>query len=99
MAFDAGGPIVVLSQLPWGWFLPLSFVLVGIFLGRTGAASWWPAGLLIAGGVLFVTAVPARIDALAIGTAGVLVLALVPIGWSVLTGTSDRGATEAAASR
>lgn len=70
--------------LPWGWLGPVSFVATGILLWRTRAAPTWSALLLILGGILFISSRPARIEPLAIACDIVLVLALVPIGWSML---------------
>lgn len=78
--------IGMLAFLPWGLFAPLSLVLTGIFLWRTRTVSWWSGALLIVGGVLFVTARPARIEVIAMIGDGALILALVPIGWAMLTG-------------
>lgn len=78
--------IGILAFLPWGWFAPLSMVLVGAFLWRTRTVSWWSGALLIVGGILFVTARPARIEAIAMVGDSALILAMVPIGWAMLTG-------------
>lgn len=82
-AIDAQ-PIAILALLPWGWFAPLSLILVGIFLWRTRTTAWWNGALLIAGGVLFVASRPESIEVLALVADGVLILALVPIGLSML---------------
>lgn len=86
-------PVALLAWLPWGVLAPTSFVLIGIALWRTGTSAW-SGGLLVAGGVLFVVGRMERIGALALVTDGVLILALAPIGWAMLT-----GARTAAASR
>lgn len=78
-------PVAILALLPWGWFAPLSLILVGIFLWRTRTTAWWTCALLIAGGILFVASRPERINVLAMIADGVLILALVPIGWAMLT--------------
>jgi hypothetical protein len=83
-AISGAEPVVLLAFLPWGWFAPLAFILAGIFLWRARLVSWWSGALLIAGGVLFVTARPARVDLVAILGDGLLVLALVPIGLAML---------------
>ncbi|MGD9890725.1 MAG: hypothetical protein AB7R89_09035 [Dehalococcoidia bacterium] len=85
-AMTGGDAIAWLAFLPWGWFAPLTFVLSGIFLWRTHTVAPWTGILLIIGGVLFVTARPARIDVLAVTGDIVLVLALAPIGWSMFVG-------------
>lgn len=82
---QGGDAIGVLAFLPWGLLTPLTFVLVGILLWRTRTVEWWSGALLIAGGILFVASRPARIDPLAITADLVLVLALAPIGWAMLT--------------
>lgn len=79
-------PMAVLAFLPWGWFAPLSLVLVGSLLWRTRTTAWWTGALMVAGGVLFVASRPERINMLALVADGVLILALVPIGWAMLTG-------------
>lgn len=81
---EDGEAIGLLAFLPWGWFTPLAMVLVGAVLWRTRTVAWWSAALLILGGLTFISARPARIDALAIASDVVLVAALVPIGLAVL---------------
>lgn len=88
VAFDAvvdASPGALLAFLPWGWFAPLSMVLVGVALWRTGVVARWSAASLVAGGVLFVASRPERIDWLAMIGDGVLILALAPIGLALLT--------------
>lgn len=82
IAVDA---VAVFAWLPWGVFAPISLVLIGIALWRTRISAWSGA-LLIAGGVLFVVGRMERLGALALAADGVLVLALAPIGWAMLTG-------------
>lgn len=72
-------PIGLLAHLPWGWFTPLAFLLAGIFLWRTAVVPWWNGGLFVLGGVLFISARPARIDALAILTDIVLLADLMAL--------------------
>ena len=72
-------PISLLALLPWGWMGPVTFALAGAFLWRAGVVPWWNGALLILGGVLFVTGRPARIDAIAIITDVVLLVALTAI--------------------
>lgn len=79
-------PVAFFAWLPWGVFAPISLVLIGIALWRTHTSAWSGA-LLIAGGVLFVVSRMERIGALALVADGVLVLALAPIGWAMLTGS------------
>lgn len=93
---EGSDAIGMLAFLPWGWFVPLSLVLTGVFLWRTRTASWWSGALLIVGGVLFVTARPARIEVVAMLGDAALVLALAPIGWAMLTGARTRATTAAA---
>ncbi|GAA0437198.1 hypothetical protein Acor_50060 [Acrocarpospora corrugata] len=73
-----------LAFLPWGWLVPLSLVATGILLWRTRLAPAWSAALLVLSGVLFISSRPARIDQLALACDIALVIALVPIGWSML---------------
>lgn len=80
-------PVAILALLPWIWFAPVSLVLVGIFLWRTRTTAWWTGALLIAGGILFVVSRMERIGPLALVTDAVLIAALVPIGWAILTHT------------
>lgn len=70
--------------LPWGWLVPVSLVATGVLLWRTRLVPNWSAALLVLGGVLFISSRPARIEPLAIACDIALVLALVPIGWSML---------------
>jgi uncharacterized membrane protein YgdD (TMEM256/DUF423 family) len=87
-AIDAGGTagLSILAFLPWGFFGPVSMMVIGILLWRTRVTARWSAALLAVGGVLFVASRPERINLLALIADSVLVLALVPIGWSMLTG-------------
>lgn len=84
-AVAAHGPFVLLALLPWGWFAPLTFVLTGLMLWRTGAAARWSAVLLVLAGVLFIVGRPARIDAVSLAADVALVLAMVPIGWAMVS--------------
>ena len=77
----------VLAFLPWGLFTPVALVGTGLLLWRTRTAAPWIAALLVIGGVGFVTSRPARVDVLAVITDGALVVALVPLGWTILTRT------------
>lgn len=84
-------PVAILAFLPWGWFVPLSLVLAGIFLWRTRTVPAWNGVLLIAAGVLFVASRPERITLLAIASDVVLIAAMAPIGWAMLRTTTPRG--------
>ena len=81
--------------LPWGWLMPIALVATGILLWRTRVVPTWSAALLGLGGILFVASRPERINALALVGDATLVLALVPVGWSMVTGS--RTAVPAAA--
>jgi len=85
-AMTGGDAIAILAFLPWGWFVPLTFVLTGVMLWRTHTVAPWSGILLIIGGILFVASRPERINALALTGDVVLVVALAPIGWAMLTG-------------
>lgn len=82
---DGADAVGIFAFLPWGLFVPLTFVLTGIMLWRTRAVARWSSALFIASGIMFVSARPARIDVLALTADAVIVLALVPIGWAMLT--------------
>jgi hypothetical protein len=86
-AIDRGGAdaMLILAFLPWGFFGPITMLATGVLLWRTRTTPRWSAALLAAGGVLFVASRPERIDVLALIADGVLVLALLPIGWAMLT--------------
>lgn len=79
-------PLTFFAFLPWGWLAPVAFVATGILLWRTRTVPTWSALLLVLGGILFIASRPARIEPLAIACDIALVLALVPIGWSLLAG-------------
>jgi hypothetical protein len=78
---DGSGTILILAYLPWGWFAPLSLILIGIFLWRSRTTPWWTGALMIAGGVLFVVGQMERIGVIALIGDAVLLLAFAPIGW------------------
>ncbi|MPZ00129.1 MAG: hypothetical protein GEU97_19505 [Actinophytocola sp.] len=86
-------PVAILGFLPWGLFTPLSLLLVGLALWRTRTFPAWNGALLALGGVLFVAARPERINVLALIADGVLVTALVPIGWAMLRHARPAAAT------
>lgn len=73
----------VFAFLPWGLLTPLTFALIGWLVWRTRVAPPWVAGAFVLGGVLFVSGRPARIDAVAIATDVVLVLAFLGIARSL----------------
>ncbi|MFD0856957.1 hypothetical protein ACFQ07_32300 [Actinomadura adrarensis] len=79
-------PIGVFAFLPWGLLAPLTFVLTGLLLWRTRTAPKSTAALLVLGGLLFVASRPERIEPLALAADATLILALVPLGWSLATG-------------
>lgn len=74
----------LLALLPWGWFMPLTCILVGALLWRAQLLPWWHGALFILGGVLFVTGRPARIDAVAVTTDLILLAAFAGLGLRVL---------------
>lgn len=80
--------IAVLAFLPWGLFVPLSFVLTGIALWRTETVPVWSGVLFIAAGVLFVASRPERIDVLAVIGDITMIAAMAPIGWAMLTASA-----------
>lgn len=81
---DSDAAIGFLAFLPWGWFAPALFVVAGVFVWRTAIAPRWAGALTALTGLLFISARPAQIDALAIGCDIVMVLGLVPIGLTLL---------------
>lgn len=89
VAGDADALIGVFSFLPWGWMGPASFVLLGVLVWRSPALPTWAGALGVLGGVLFVVARPATIDALAIACDVVLVAAMAPLGLAMLSGRRD----------
>jgi len=90
-AFSDGGPTVgALAFLPWGWFMPASLVVAGVLVWRTRMFPRWAGAMTALSGVLFVTARPASIDALAITADVVMVVGLAPIGLAMLTGAVRR---------
>lgn len=88
--------IGMLAFLPWGWFAPLIFVLLGIALWRARVVPWWHGVLFVLGGVLFISARPARIDLLALSTDIVLLAALTIIGVRMIAGSTKSIAKPAA---
>lgn len=74
----------VFAFLPWGLLAPMSMVATGILLWVSQVVPKWSAALLCLGGVLFVASRPERIEVVAIVADVVLVVAMVPIGWTLL---------------
>jgi hypothetical protein len=89
---DGSGAIAIFMFIPWGWFAPLSLILLGIFLWRSRTSPWWTGALMIAGGVLFVVGQMERVGLLAAVSNVVLLLAFAPIGWTLLTTHARRAA-------
>lgn len=88
------GGFAIFAFLPWGWFAPITFGMTGVLLARSGLVTWRTGALFIAAGILFVTARPARIDVVAVIGDVILILAMAPIGWALLSGTAiTRGAS------
>lgn len=81
---EGADAIAILAFLPWGWFAPVTFAATGILLWRTCSTPRSTAALLVAAGVLFISSRPARIEPLAVVGDVTLILALVPLGWSIL---------------
>jgi hypothetical protein len=88
------GLFVLLALLPWGWCAPLTFLLTGILLLRTGTAPRWSAVLMIVAGVLFVVGRPERIDVVAIAADVALLAAMLPVGRAILTGSLAQAPAE-----
>lgn len=87
---DEGSDLLgLLGFLPWGWFVPLTFVLTGVLVWRTKVFPTWTALPLVVGGILFVSARPAQNDVLAVIGDVSLVLGLVPVGVAMMTGTRE----------
>lgn len=102
LMIDQEHPFSLLALLPWGWMAPITFVAAGIALWRAGVVPRWNGLLLILGGILFVTGRPARIDAIAILTDVVLLVALSAIAVRLfaaarVAGTTDTGTERRAA--
>ncbi len=76
----ADNPIGLLAWVPWGWFAPLSYGLVGGVLARARLIPWWNGAVLIAGGVLFISARPAQVSWLALVCDVVLLAGLTAAG-------------------
>ncbi|MGP3921025.1 hypothetical protein [Nonomuraea sp. 10N515B] len=74
----------IFAFLPWGLLAPATLVATGILLWVTRSVPMWSAALLILGGVLFVASRPERINTLAIIADVVLILAMAPIGWTLM---------------
>lgn len=76
----------IFAFLPWGLMTPLTFVLIGWLLWRTHMSRPSVAAMFALGGILFVSGRPARIDAIAIATDAILLLAFVSIAPALLRG-------------
>ena len=83
---DSGATVAILAFLPWGWFAPASLVVAGVLVWRTQVLPSWAGAMTAIAGVLFVSARPANIDALAMVADVAMVLGLVPIGLAMLSG-------------
>lgn len=79
-------PFTLLAYVPWGWLAPVSVTATGVVLWRARAFSRLSAALLVAAGALFIASRPARVESLAVLADCVAIVALVPIGWTLLTG-------------
>jgi len=86
---DGDAAIAILAFLPWGWFAPASFVVAGVFVWRTAVAPRWAGVVTALTGVLFISARPAQIDALAVVCDVTMVLGMVPIGLALMRRASD----------
>lgn len=73
-----------LALFPWGLLGPVCYVLAGILLWRIRFVPRWSAAAIVLGGILFVSARPARIDILALITDVTLVIGLIPVGLALL---------------
>lgn len=82
---EGSDSIAIFAFLPWGLFVPVTFVLTGIALWRTRTVSPLTAALVALSGILFVASRPERINALAIIGDITTFAALAPIGWAMLT--------------
>ncbi|TDE94011.1 hypothetical protein EXU48_11155 [Occultella glacieicola] len=87
-------PFAILALLPWGWFMPLTCILVGALLWRARLLPWWHGVLFILAGALFVTGRPAQIGAIAVATDVVFLAAFVGLGLRTLAARSAAGRTE-----
>lgn len=76
--------LAILAFLPWGWFVPISMVVVGILLWRTAVGPRWSAGLLMLAGILFVASRPESIGWLALCSDVALLAAMVPLAGRLL---------------
>ncbi|MGH9212047.1 MAG: hypothetical protein ACRD2C_15385 [Acidimicrobiales bacterium] len=73
-----------------GLLTPFALVGTGIVVRRARTVAPTSAALLIASGVLFIASRPPRVEPLAVVSDCALVLALTPIGWSILTRSRSR---------
>ena len=94
--YGAAGPFAL--QIPGAMF-PLS--LLGIAAGflRSGAEPRWPFALLALAAVLFPASRIPRVEELAIIADSLFILALVPLGWRILSGADAETAVATPARR
>jgi hypothetical protein len=74
----------IFAFLPWGLLVPATLVGTGVLLWVSRSVPTWSSALVMLGGVLFVASRPERINALAIVADVVMVLAMAPIGWTLM---------------
>lgn len=94
---EGSDAVGVLAFLPWGWCAPLSFLVAGVLVWRTRAHPTWNAVLLVLGGLAFLAGRPAAVDPVVIVADTLLVLAVVPLGLSMLSTPAPGVATRVAA--
>jgi hypothetical protein len=79
------GPLAL--QLP-GLLFPVSLIVAGVALARSGAAPLWTGIVLALGGVLFPASRIPSVETLALVSDLLILVALVPVGWRILGGAS-----------
>lgn len=96
LAALAAHPIVA-NVIFWigGPAFPLTLLVLGIVLARTGTAPWWAAAMLSAGGALFPVARIPRIELVAHAVDLLMVVPTVYFAMNVLQTGSIRAATNA----
>jgi hypothetical protein len=77
--------LAIFAFFPGGLLAPVTIIFTGIMLWRTRTFPWWVGALLIVGGVLFVIGAPERVSAIVLASDIVLIAALSPIAWTMLT--------------
>ena len=84
---------VVANAIFWvgGPAFPLTLLVLGIVLARTGAVPWWTGATLALGGALFPVARIPRIELVAHGVDLLMLIPAVSMGWNVLRGRSLGG--------